>query len=399
MRTMKWLMAAAAVAAVTGSGTPAAAFSLAEVKTAIARQPDGDEAKALVEHVHKDYGTGKLAEGINPIVEDLSAAWMIEAPGAKSVRVSSADGQYHWTLDKVGATDLYAVAVTLPDKAGLHWSYEVDGTPHKSGDLEVYLMPEEYKVRPEVPHGTVAEHKDWKSTVFDGTKRDWWVYTPAQYDGTKPVCLMVFQDGRWPKDYAPPVLDNLIARGDIPVMAAVFIDPGHFDGGGSNRNFEYDTLSDQYARFVIDEILPEVEKTVKLRHDPASRAITGSSSGGICAWTVAWEWPNEFGKVLTWVGSFVNLAPGKTGIAGGHNCAALIRGNDRKPIRIFLQDGENDIDNQFGNWPLANQTMAKALAFKGYDYKFEFGHGFHSDRHGRAILPDSLRWLWRGWRP
>jgi enterochelin esterase family protein len=254
-------------------------------------------------------------------------------------------------------------------------------------------------VRPDVPHGALAEHKGWQSTVFSGTTRDWWVYTPAQYKGDQPICLMVFQDGQWAKGYVPTVLDNLIARGDIPVMAAVFIAPGNFADGRSDRSFEYDTLSDQYSHFLMDEILPEVEKTVKLRHDPASRAISGSSSGGICAFTVAWDRPDSFGKVLTWVGSFVNLAPGATGIAGGHNYPALIRGNNPKPIRIFLQDGENDIDNQFGNWPLANQQMVKALAFKGYDYKFELGHGFHSDRHGRAILPDSLRWLWRGWRP
>jgi enterochelin esterase family protein len=181
----------------------------------------------------------------------------------------------------------------------------------------------------------------------------------------------------------------------MPVTVGIFLSPGHFEGGRSNRSFEYDTLSDQYARFLLDEILPEVETKVKLRHDPEGRAIGGISSGGICAWTVAWERPDQFSKVLSWVGSFTNIASGPTRREGGHNYEAMIRKSPRKPIRIFQQDGENDLDNANGNWPLANQTLAKSLEFAGYDHKFVYGHGFHSDRHGRALLPDSLRWLWR----
>ncbi len=150
---------------------------------------------------------------------------------------------------------------------------------------------------------------------------------------------------------------------------------------------------------MLEEILPEAEKTVKLRHDPESRAIAGISSGGICAWTVAWERPDEFRKVLSWVGSFTNIASGKTKHEGGHNYEALIRKTPKKPIRVFLQDGANDLDNNNGNWPLANQQMAKALQFAKYDYQFVFGEGFHSNRHGRAILPESLRWLWRDYKP
>jgi enterochelin esterase family protein len=169
--------------------------------------------------------------------------------------------------------------------------------------------------------------------------------------------------------------------------------------GRRNRSFEYDTLSDQYARFLLEEILPEVQKSVNLRQDAASRAISGASSGGICAFTVAWERPEAFSKVLSWIGSFTNIASGESRRAGGHNYPALIRKTPKKPIRVFLQDGENDLDNAHGNWPLANQQMAKALAFAGYDYQFVYGKGFHSAAHGRAILPDSLRWLWRDYRP
>ena len=212
---------------------------------------------------------------------------------------------------------------------------------------------------------------------------------------------MVFQDGSGYTRFVPTVFDNLIATGEMPVTVAVFINPGTGpgEGGRGQRSVEYDTLSDRYSRFLLEEILPEVEKTVKLRHDPDSRAIAGISSGGICAWTVAWEHPDEFRKVLSWVGSFTNIASGKSRREGGHNYEALIRKTAKKPIRVFLQDGANDLDNANGNWPLANQQMAKALEFAKYDYKFVFGQGFHSNRHGRSILPDSLRWLWRDYKP
>jgi enterochelin esterase family protein len=209
---------------------------------------------------------------------------------------------------------------------------------------------------------------------------------------------MVFQDGASYREYVPTVFDNLIAAGDMPVTVGIFLQPGLFEGGRSNRSFEYDTLSDQYVRFLLEEILPDVEKSTRLRHDAASRAIAGASSGGICAFTAAWERPDAFGKVVSWIGSFTNIASGKTVREGGHNYEALVRKTPKKPIRVYLQDGANDLDNAHGNWPLANLTLAKSLAYARYDYRFEYGQGFHSHRHGRAIFPDTLRWLWRDHR-
>jgi enterochelin esterase-like enzyme len=151
-------------------------------------------------------------------------------------------------------------------------------------------------------------------------------------------------------------------------------------------------LSDQYTRFLLEEILPEVGSKYLLTNDPEGRAICGISSGGICSWTVAWERPDKFRKVLTHVGSFTN-------IRGGHVYPVLIRKGPSRPIRIFLQDGSHDLDNTFGNWPLANQEMAAALKFAHYDYQFVLGDGAHNGKHGGAILPDSLRWLWRDYKP
>ena len=251
------------------------------------------------------------------------------------------------------------------------------------------------------PKGKVTAFKWNASKVYPGTVRDCWLYVPAQYDGKTPACLMVFQDGggyvgekgQW---RVPVVFDNLIHKKEMPVTVGVFINPGLFPTPGKeeklwrkNRSFEYDTPSAQYTQFLEKEILPEVEKSVKLRPDAAGRAICGSSSGGICAFTAAWERPDMFSKVLSTIGSFTN-------IRGGDVYPGLIRKTEPKPIRVFLQDGAGDLDNLHGNWPLANRSMAASLKYMGYDYKLVFGDGVHSGKHGGAILPDALRWLWRG---
>ena len=255
-----------------------------------------------------------------------------------------------------------------------------------------------------VPKGAVSKHV-WRSNIFPGTIREYYVYVPAQYDGSMPAAVMVFQDGHaYVKEdgelRVPVVFDNLISRKELPVTICVFVNPGHNSDKlpddpwkADNRRFEYDTLSDQYARLLLEEILPEVAKKYKLTDDPKQRAICGLSSGGICAFTVAWQRPDAFSKVLSHIGSFTN-------IRGGHVYPSLIRTTKpTKPIRVFLQDGSADLDNEFGNWPLANQEMAAALKYAGNDYKFVFGTGGHTAKHGGAILPDSLRWLWRADQP
>jgi enterochelin esterase-like enzyme len=256
-----------------------------------------------------------------------------------------------------------------------------------------------------VPRGEVTKFT-WKSTkIFAGTVRDCWLYVPAQYkaDGP-PAAVMVFQDGGNYVNFGtyekpagqfrvPIVFDNLIHKKEMPVTVGIFLNPGTFpplaegQQGRSNRSFEYDTLSDQYAKFLDQEILPEVSKKLKLRTDSAGRAICGISSGGICAFTVAWERPDQYSKVLSQVGSFTN-------IRGGDAYAGLIRKTERKPIKVFLQDGMNDLDNLHGHWPLANLQMAASLKYMGYDYKLVYGDGGHNGKHGGVILPQSLRWLW-----
>jgi enterochelin esterase family protein len=403
MKLSALVIAASCLCGVAAAQEPAA-LTPKTLQAALLAKPEGADAEKLAERIRAYFGgTDSLTKGAAPKIDELTVAWAFEAPQLPAnavTRVVADVGSLIVPMVKVGTGGVYAGVATLSHGTGLTWHYEA-GADRRfgGGQLEVYETHPDSRERADVPKGTTKQMPAWKSTIFEGTTRDWWVYVPAQYRPENPAAVMVFQDGAGPKDYVPAVFDNLIAKGDIPVTVGIFIQPGTRADGRPNRSFEYDTLSDQYARFLLEEILPEVEKTVKLRHDAASRAISGASSGGICAFTVAWERPNEFSKVLSWIGSFTNIANGKTMREGGHNYEALVRKTlPRKPIRVLLQDGENDLDNANGNWPLANQTLAKSLSYAGYDYKFEYGHGFHSNRHGRAILPDSLRWLWRDYR-
>jgi sugar lactone lactonase YvrE/enterochelin esterase-like enzyme len=261
-----------------------------------------------------------------------------------------------------------------------------------------YQLGPDSQFKPEVPHGRVERFALTNSMVFPGTTREAGVYIPAQYDPSKPAALMVFQDGigylttngSW---RVPWVFDNLIAAKEMPVTIAIFVNPGS-RAGQSNRSFEYDSLGDAFAKFLINEVIPFVTNkyALAITSDPELRATCGASSGGICAFTVAWERPDQFRKVLSTIGSFTN-------IRGGHHYPALIRKTERKPIRVFLQEGSNDLNNLHGDWPLANQQMASALRFMGYDHRFVIGDGAHNHRHGAAIFPDALRWLWRGPAP
>jgi enterochelin esterase-like enzyme len=387
--------------ACTAAAQDGAALTPKTLQTALAAKPEGAAANALAEQIKTYFGGSEnLVKGAPPKVDELTVAWAIQVPQLPpnvTPRVESDVVFLTLPLARVGTSDVYAAAATFSNGTAFTWHYAI-GTAQRMGgsQLELYETHADSREHAGVPKGTVKQMPPWESRIFAGTKRDWWVYVPAQYTPDNPAAVMVFQDGAGPREFVPTVFDNLIAKHDMPITVGIFIQPGVLADGRANRSFEYDTLSDQYARFLLEEILPEVEKTVKLRHDAASRAISGSSSGGICAFTVAWERPDQFSKVLSWVGSFTNIAAGKTLKEGGHNYEAMVRKTfPRKPIRVFLQDGANDLDNANGNWPLANQTLAKSLQYAGYDYKFEFGQGFHSNRHGRAILPDSLRWLWR----
>ena len=287
-------------------------------------------------------------------------------------------------------------------------------------------------VTEDVPEGKVTEGTFADSAIYPDTARKYSVYVPAQYDPATPAALMVFQDGHafagpGGNFDVPKTFDRLIAAGDIPPTVAVMVDPGYADwqmngvlkaglpekrgwqarANGEkikpgNRSVEYDTVTDAYVRYLRTELLPAALDGLNVSDDPDRRAICGNSSGGIAAFSAAWFTagePGGFNKVISHIGSFTGIRGGRgTGVPGGHEYPVMIRKTDPKPIRVALQDGTNDLDNVHGDWWLANQQMASALEFKGYDFKTWWGEGSHSGEEGGKVFADELKWLWRDWR-
>ena len=253
-----------------------------------------------------------------------------------------------------------------------------------------------------VPKGEILHFTFDSSKIFPGTTREYWIYIPKQYNPTTPACVYVNQDGiQW---NAPTVFDNLINAKEMPVTIGVFVTPGIVKAKNSsaaldryNRSFEYDGLGDAYVRFILEEILPAVEKqkasdgrAIHLSKNGNDRAIGGSSSGAVCAFTAAWERPSEFSRVFSAIGTYV-------GLRGAERYPTLIRKYEPKPIRIFLQDGSNDLNIYGGDWWKANETMERALTFSGYEVEHVWGEGQHNGKQGTSLFPQAMRWLWKDW--
>jgi len=252
-----------------------------------------------------------------------------------------------------------------------------------------------------VPPGELKPYTFAASKIFPGTTRTYTLYVPAKYDGRTPACVYVNQDGV--QYNAPAVFDRMIEAGTMPVTIGVFVTPGVVPAANAdslprfNRSFEYDGLGDAYARFILDELLPDVEKKstadgrpIRLSKKPGDRAIGGASSGAVCAFTAAWERPDGFTRVFSSIGTYV-------GLRGGHSYPTLIRKTEPKPIRVFLQDGENDLNIWGGDWWMANQEMERALKFAGYEVEHAWGQGGHDGKHATEIFPAAMKFLWKGW--
>jgi gluconolactonase len=274
-------------------------------------------------------------------------------------------------------------------------------TPLALLPLLALLRAEDQPPQAAVPKGEVTRYTFDRSKVFPGTVRDYWVYVPKQYDPAKPACVHVNQDGI--QYNAPAVFDELIHKKEMPVTIGVFVAPGRVPAASDkaldryNRSFEYDGLGGDYARFLLEELLPEVEKkttadgrAIRLSHDGNDRCIAGGSSGAICAFTAAWERPDAFRRVFSSIGTYV-------GLRGGNVYPTLIRKFEPKPIRIFLQDGSHDLNIYGGDWWMANQEMERALVFAGYEVKHAWGEGGHDGKQATQVFPDALRWLWKDW--
>jgi enterochelin esterase-like enzyme len=294
-----------------------------------------------------------------------------------------------------------------------------------SYDVPVYT-PDSYQ-HPGVPAGKLSERLTHTSKIYDGMKSDYWIYVPWQYDPKSPAALLVVQDGegyidRAGKNKTLNVIDNLIAQKKIPVMIVVFINPGDISGSpgtptykfveaygkkwdrtlkDSMRSTLYDTVSARYPRFLRDEILADVAGQYNIRQDAYSRSITGLSSGGICSFNAAWQQPDQFARVISWIGSFSSIQwkEDPANPDGGQDYPDKVLREPKRNIRVWLQDGSEDLDLRYGNWPFANLRMANALKATGYDFHLSFGRGTHNSAHGAAEFPAEMTWLWRDYDP
>jgi len=358
----------------------------------LARQPGSAEFRAAIEGVMKP--------------EDITAGRAIYGEGPDFIWVTEADAQPELFIDDAPAGKLNAVPNTrrwfktgkMIAGTSHAFHYVVNGKPVGGrNDVPAYL-PESY-AQPSVPQGKLSEKLVHTSRIYDGMTSDYWIYVPAQYDSSKPAALMVWQDGQGHTDRNGAartlhVIDNLTHKGKIPVMIQVFISPG-MKGSQRMRSIEYDTVNDTYARFLRDEILADVQSKYNIRKDGYSRAIAGNSSGGICAFNVAWHQPDQFSRVLSRIGSFTSIQWKPGVLEGGNVYPFKIRKEPKRNIRVWLQDGNQDLENSHGSWPLQNIQMANSLKMRGFDFHFSWGGGTHNGAHGNAELPVAMEWLWR----
>lgn len=331
-------------------------------------------------------------------------------------------------MQRLAGSDFWYVPAHIEPVGRLHsFHYLVNGQKF-GGRLDLPAFGPLSYLQPGVPSGTLSPKISHTSKIYDGMKSEYWIYVPAQYDPKVPAALMVFQDGggyidRNGNNPTLNVIDNLIAQKKIPVTIGVFINPGDISGSpgtpthsfvkaysdkwsrtlkDSMRSTLYDTVSDRYGRFLRDEVLAEVESKYNLRKDGYSRAITGLSSGGICSFNAAWQLPDQFSRVISWIGSFTSIQWKEDPNIpdGGQDYAEKILREPKRNLRVWLQDGAEDQENErYGSWPLANVRMANALKLKGYDFRFSFGKGTHNSGQGAAEFSEEMIWLWRDYDP
>ncbi len=348
-----------------------------------------------------------------------------EATAQPSLVVDDTPGP---AMQHLASSDLWYASTHIEPVGRLHsFHYLINGAKF-GGRLDLPAFGPLSYLQPGTPSGTLSAKIIHTSKIYDGMKSEYWIYVPAQYDPKIPAALMVFQDGggyidRNGNNPTLNVIDNLIAQKKIPMMIGVFINPGDIsDSPGtptynfvqaysdkwhrtlkdSMRSTLYDTVSDRYSRFLRDEVIAEVEAKYNIRKDGYSRAITGLSSGGICSFNAAWQLPDQFGRVISWIGSFTSIQwkEDPANPDGGQDYPEKVLRESKRNLRVWLQDGSTDQENdRYGSWPLANLRMANALKLKEYDFHFSFGKGTHNPGQGAAEFPEEMIWLWRDYDP
>jgi enterochelin esterase family protein len=330
-------------------------------------------------------------------------------------------------MESLAGSKLWYSVARIEAAGKLHaFHYQVDGKDF-GGSLDLPVFGQQSYLQPGVPTGTLSPKIMRTSKIYDGMKSEYWIYVPAQYDAKTSAALMVFQDGGGYTDreggrLVLNVIDNLIAQKKIPVMICVFINPGDISESPGTPTYQYvkaysekwqrdlkdamrstlyDTVSDRYVRYLRDEILADVAAKYNIRKDAYSRAITGLSSGGICSFNAAWQMPDQFSRVISWIGSFAGIQwkEDPANPDGGQDYPEKILREPKRNIRVWLQDGSGDLEIRYGSWAQDNIRMANALKMSKFDFHFSFGKGTHNSAHGAAEFPAEMIWLWRDYDP
>ena len=355
-------------------------------------------APGLEQTLRDTFGEEALKKGAAVLGEGPDFVWAVESGRPPVLRIDFGDAL---APHRVG--DLWVYQGKLPTGTAHKGEWFVDGKSIGGANNIAAYPPESYP-QPGVPEGKLTGPIEMQSKVYPGMKANLWYYVPAQWDGVTPLAVQIWGDGqmytrRMTSYRVLETLDNLHQAKRIPLTVNVFVQPGTVEGR-SIRSKEYDTVDDTYTRYMLEEILPEVGKRVKLRQDGYSRLFIGESSGGICAFNAAWFRQEEFARVLSWIGSFSALQVSETEPVGGAAYPIMVRREAKRNIRVWLQDGAEDQENpRAGSWPLANLHLANSLKLKGYDYHLSFGLGTHNQMQGSAELAQSLVWLWRDYDP
>jgi len=337
-------------------------------------------------------------------VTDLSAP-PSNTPVSASQAGVSIDQQPPLDMTKIQGANFWMRLVKMRVGVTHAYQYYADGKPiGNRSDVPGY-NPDSYP-RPGVPKGKLSEKHTITSKIYDGMKADFWYYASPGVDPNVPAALMVWQDGQGiiggdlSRLRLFTVTENLVAQKLIPPMVHVLIAPGFATDGKSMRSIEYDTVSDRYDRFLLEEVLPEVEKVYKLRQDGYSRGIAGESSGGICSLNAAWFMPDKFARVHSAIGSFTSIQwHPEEKLDGGNLYPFMVRKMPKRNIRVWMSDGADDLENNHGSWPLQNIQLANSLKMREYDFHFRFGVATHDPAQVAIDLPESLSWLWRGYDP
>ena len=363
----------------------------------------------------------ELKEGTAWVASGPEFFFASEATAKPELFIDEAAGPQ---MQNISGSDIWYATAHIEPVGRLHSFHYVVGGAHIGGRLDLPVFGALSYLQPGVPSGKLSEKIVHSSKIYDGMKSEYWIYVPAQYDPHTPAALMVFQDGEWYLDRngnnpALNVIDNLIAQKKIPVMICVFINPGDIESSSgtptynlvkkysdewqrtlkdSMRSTLYDTVSDRYVRFLHGEVLAEVAAKYNIRKDAYSRAITGLSSGGICSFNAAWQMPDQFSRVISWIGSFSSIQWKEDPAVpdGGQDYPEKVLHEAHRNLRVWLQDGAEDLElEHYGSWALANIRLANALKMKGYDFHFSFGKGTHNSGQGAAEFPEQMVWLWR----